>query len=89
MSVSSLDPELRNRLIRMAWEDRTTFEEIERTLGVPEAQVIKVMRQELKSRSFKLWRKRVSGRATKHQKKFRQAQTRRLSAQELLRSDDD
>lgn len=69
-----LEPELRNKLIRMAWEDRTTFEEIERSLGCTEAQVIRIMRQELKPSSFRCWRKRVSGRQTKHQKKFRRAQ---------------
>ena len=55
-------------IIRMAWEDRTTFEEIEKQLGLTEAQVIKVMRRELKPSSFRLWRKRVSGRVTKHRK---------------------
>jgi uncharacterized protein (TIGR03643 family) len=65
------DPALRSRLIRMAWEDRTTFEEIEETIGVSESEVIQVMRAELKPGSFRRWRKRVSGRITKHRKKFR------------------
>ena len=63
--------EFRNRVIRMAWEDRTTFEEIERRTGLVEAEVIKVMRRSLKPGSFRLWRKRVSGRTTKHGKVFR------------------
>jgi uncharacterized protein (TIGR03643 family) len=63
--------ELMNRIIRMAWEDRTTFEEIRERTGLKEADVIKVMRANLKRGSFKLWRKRVSGRITKHQKSFR------------------
>ncbi len=60
-------------IIRMAWEDRTTFEEIEKKTGLDEHQVIKLMRKQLKPSSFRLWRKRVSGRITKHQKKFRQS----------------
>lgn len=57
-----------SRVIEMAWEDRTPFEAIQQTFGLPESAVIKLMRQELKTNSFKLWRKRVSGRATKHVK---------------------
>lgn len=63
--------EFRSRVVRMAWEDRTTFEEIERRTGLVEAEVIKVMRRSLKPGSFRLWRKRVSGRTTKHGKVFR------------------
>ena len=54
----------------MAWEDRTPFEAIKKQFGIPEEEVIKLMRKELKSSSFQLWRKRVSGRKTKHQKKY-------------------
>ncbi|QNI82379.1 hypothetical protein SynRS9907_01538 [Synechococcus sp. RS9907] len=50
----------------MAWEDRTPFEAIEFQFGLSEPQVIALMRQEMKASSFKLWRKRVSGRKTKH-----------------------
>ncbi len=57
----------RSRMIEMAWEDRTTFEAIEHSYGLNEAGVIKLMRQELKPSSFRLWRKRVSSRATKHE----------------------
>ena len=57
-----------DRTIRMAWEDRTTFEEIEKRTGLVEAEVIKVMRRNLKSSSFRMWRKRVNGRVTKHRK---------------------
>lgn len=81
------DPAVRNRIIRMAWEDRTTFDEIEKSLGITEAQVIRVMRQELKPSSFRLWRKRVSGRVTKHQKPFRKNQVRRPSTHDLMQSD--
>ena len=55
-----------DRIVEMAWEDRTPFEAIEFQFGLSESQVISVMRQHLKSSSFKLWRKRVSGRKTKH-----------------------
>ena len=50
----------------MAWEDRTPFEAIEFQFGLSEPQVIALMRQQMKASSFKLWRKRVSGRKTKH-----------------------
>ncbi|MFN2261930.1 MAG: TIGR03643 family protein [Psychroflexus sp.] len=57
-----------DRIIEMAWEDRTPFEAIEFQFGVTEAEVIKIMQREMKASSFRLWRKRVQGRATKHQK---------------------
>jgi hypothetical protein len=55
-----------SRLIEMAWEDRTPFDAIEKSFGISEPQVIQLMRHKLKRSSFKLWRERVSGRATKH-----------------------
>ncbi|HQR83438.1 MAG: TIGR03643 family protein [Polynucleobacter sp. 32-46-5] len=55
-----------SRLIEMAWEDRTPFDAIEQNFGLTEPQVISLMRKELKRGSFNLWRKRVTGRATKH-----------------------
>ncbi|TXE11170.1 TIGR03643 family protein [Algoriphagus aquimarinus] len=59
-----------DRIIEMAWEDRTPFEAIETQFGVTEAEVIKLMRRELKESSFKMWRKRVnSGVSQKHLKK--------------------
>ena len=58
-----------SRIIEMAWEDRTPFEAIETLYGMPESEVIRFMRRSLTPRSFKLWRKRVSGRVTKHLKK--------------------
>ena len=56
----------KNRIIEMAWEDRTTFDSIEDQFGISEPEVIKIMRNNLKRSSFKLWRSRVSGRRTKH-----------------------
>lgn len=55
-----------SRLIEMAWEDRTPFDAIKSTFGYSEPQVIALMRKQLKRNSFELWRKRVTGRATKH-----------------------
>ena len=55
-----------SRVIEMAWEDRTPFEAIERLYGLPEADVIRLMRRSLKPKAFKNWRQRVSGRVTKH-----------------------
>ncbi len=55
-----------SRLIEMAWEDRTPFDAIEKSFGLSESQVIELMRYELKRSSFELWRKRVTGRTTKH-----------------------
>ena len=55
-----------DRIIEMAWEDRTTFDAIKDQYGIGEPDVIKLMRKNLKRNSFKLWRERVSGRKTKH-----------------------
>ena len=55
-----------DRIIEMAWEDRTPFDAIESQFGVAEKDVIKIMRSNLKRRSFELWRKRVTDRKTKH-----------------------
>ena len=56
-----------SRIIEMAWEDRTPFEAIEVNYGLNESSVVSLMRRELKPSSFRLWRKRVSSRKTKHQ----------------------
>ena len=55
-----------SRIIEMAWEDRTPFEAIELQFGLKENDVLEIMRREMKPSSFKMWRKRVSGRKTKH-----------------------
>ncbi|MGJ8759388.1 TIGR03643 family protein [Polaribacter sp. R2A056_3_33] len=66
-----------DRIIEMAWEDRTPFEAIEFQFGLPEKQVILVMRGNLKESSFKRWRKRVhSGVSQKHLKKRNPSITR-------------
>ena len=55
-----------DRIIEMCWEDRTPFEAIEYQFGLKEKEAIKIMRNNLKSKSFKIWRQRVYGRKTKH-----------------------
>ncbi len=55
-----------DRIIEMAWEDRTPFEAIEMQFGLSEKEVIELMRKEMKPSSFRMWRKRMSGRSTKH-----------------------
>ncbi|MDQ7732402.1 TIGR03643 family protein [Halomonas sp. SpR1] len=62
-----LPDDAQSRVIEMAWEDRTPFEAIETLFGLAEPDVIEVMRHQLKPASFRLWRKRVTGRTTKHQ----------------------
>ena len=61
------DSESLSRIIEMAWEDRTPFEAIRTNYCISEAEVIKLMREHMKLSSFKMWKKRVKGRKTKHQ----------------------
>ena len=55
-----------SRIVEMAWEDRTAFEAIEAQFGLNESAVIDLMRLQMKPSSFRMWRKRMAGRATKH-----------------------
>ena len=57
-----------DRIIEMAWEDRTPFEAIFNQFNINEKELIAIMRNNLKKNSFKLWRERVKGRKTKHSK---------------------
>jgi len=57
-----------DRIIEMAWEDRTPFEAIFLQFNINEKELKTIMRNNLKKSSFKLWRERVSGRKTKHSK---------------------
>ncbi len=61
LSISEVD-----RIVEMAWEDRTPFDPINFQFNLKEKEVIKLMRECLKSSSFKMWRRRVSGRKLKH-----------------------
>lgn len=65
-----MSPREKDRIIEMAWEDRTPFSAIEFQFGLKEQEVIALMRREMKRSSFKLWRKRVSCRKTKHPDKY-------------------
>jgi len=66
MSKQLLSVKDTDRIIEMAWEDRTTFEAIEIQFGLKEKEVIALMRKEMKTSSFKMWRQRTNGRITKH-----------------------
>tara|TARA_R110002072_G_scaffold297467_1_gene470371 strand:+ start:5239 stop:5538 length:300 start_codon:yes stop_codon:yes gene_type:complete len=66
--MKQLDTIAIDRVIEMAWEDRTTFEAIQFQFGLKEQEVIDLMRKKMKPSSFKMWRARVQGRKTKHEK---------------------
>jgi uncharacterized protein (TIGR03643 family) len=57
-----------DRIIQMAWEDRTPFEAIKTQFGLSEDDVVDLMRRQLKPSSWRLWRERVNGRKTKFKK---------------------
>ena len=59
-----------SEIVAMAWCDKTAFEIIQKTTGLSEKEVIELMKRTLKTSSFRLWRKRVSGRMAKHRKKY-------------------
>ncbi|MGK7887776.1 MAG: TIGR03643 family protein [Leptolyngbyaceae cyanobacterium] len=67
--LAELDSETIDRVIEMAWEDRTPFEAIAHQFGLQEKEVIAVMRRHMQASSFKMWRKRVTSRPTKHGKR--------------------
>lgn len=77
-----LDERSVNRIIEMAWEDRTTFEAIRFQFGLAESEVVRLMREEMKLSSWKMWRKRVQGRATKHASKRTFAKGRHKSSRQ-------
>ena len=86
----SLSDEQIDRIIEMAWEDRTPFDVILSQFGLKEQDVIKLMRREMKPSSFKMWRARVQGRSTKHSKnrsddveRFRCSRQRNISNNKL------
>ena len=66
MKLPKLDVRAIDRIVEMAWEDRTPFAAIETQFGLKEKEVIALMRREMKRSSFEMWRKRVTGRKTKH-----------------------
>jgi len=66
-----MDEEKISEIVAMAWDDLTAFDMIEREHGLSEPEVIRLMRRHMKASSFRMWRKRVSGRAAKHSQKVR------------------
>ena len=66
MLAVTLDEASISRIVEMAWEDRTAFEAIEAQFGLNESAVVALMRRQMKPSSFRMWRKRVAGRRTKH-----------------------
>lgn len=57
-----------SEIIELAWDDKASFDSIKHQTGLSEPQVIKIMRSHMKASSFRMWRKRVSGRKAKHEK---------------------
>ena len=81
-----------DRIVQMAWEDRTPFEAIEAQFGLPEKEVIALMRSQIKRSSFEMWRKRTNGRSTKHHalrgqtvKRFHCSQQRSISLNKIAK----
>jgi uncharacterized protein (TIGR03643 family) len=66
MKTPEIDLPTLDRIIQMAWEDRTPFEAIALQFGLNESSVVALMRKHMKRSSFQMWRKRVAGRSTKH-----------------------
>ena len=90
MEIADLTAAETDRIIEMAWEDRTPFEAIAIQFGLPEKKVIAIMRAELRPGSFRRWRKRVQGRRTKHLKlgnpntnRFRSSRQRDISGNRI------
>jgi uncharacterized protein (TIGR03643 family) len=71
-----LTPDQTDRILEMAWEDRTPFEAIAIQFGLKEEEVIQLMRRTIKPKSFRMWRARVQGRKTKHLKQREQEVSR-------------
>ncbi len=91
--MKNLSPRDTDRIIEMAWEDRTPFSAIEIQFGLPEKEVIKLMRKELKPSSFKMWRKRVNlGVSKKHRmkrpseiKRFKSSRQKNISGNKITK----
>lgn len=73
-----------NDIIGMAWADDVSFDDIRRKYGLPEKEVIFLMKRSLKPSSYRLWRKRVTGRKTKHDARLRTEGRQSNSIQFLL-----
>lgn len=82
-----------DRIVEMAWEDRTPFEAIRSQFGLSEAEVIALMRRQMTASSFRMWRARVSGRKTKHSRlrsddttRFKCSRQRAISGNKISKS---
>jgi uncharacterized protein (TIGR03643 family) len=79
-----------DRIVEMAWEDRTPFDAIEAQFGLSEDEVIKLMKKQMHLRNWKKWRARVQGRKTKHRQlreddvsRFKSSRQRRISGNQI------
>ena len=81
--VGLMDKAKISEIIGLAWDDETSFDQIEKQLGLSEGDVIRLMRSELKPSSFRMWRKRVSGRASKHTVKNVMSKAKPVSFKEV------
>ena len=79
------DDEFIELVVRFAWADRITFEEIEERLGLSESDVIALMKRHQSPQTFRRWRERVSGRATKHRRRFEDGRRRRTRVTDALK----
>ncbi len=70
MKKSNLNADHTSEIIYLAWKDKASFDAIREQFGLFENDVIRIMRKNLKPKSFKIWRERVSGRASKHKRKL-------------------
>jgi uncharacterized protein (TIGR03643 family) len=84
--MQQIDQATIDRVIQMAWEDRTSFDVIQRQFGLDESAVIRLMRSTMKASSFKMWRTRVTGRKTKHQA-LRGAEVKRFKSSDQKNRD--
>lgn len=90
MNIGTLSTEEKDRIIGMAWEDRTPFDAIEFQFGLTESEVIQLMKREMTLKNWKKWRERVQGRKTKHRKlrkpdtvRFKSAAQRNISGNRI------
>ena len=84
--MQQIDQATIDRVIQMAWEDRTSFDAIQRQFGLDESAVIRLMRNTMKASGFKMWRTRVTGRKTKHQA-LRGAEVKRFKSSDQKNRD--
>ena len=87
MRRAELDEDLVELVIRFAWADRITFEEIQERLGLSESDVIALMKRHQSPQTFRRWRARVSGRSTKHRMRFETDRKALRRRRDMMRDD--